>query len=183
MRLHIDGEPARLFFRYKKTFVDKHHHVRTDLQKQAEKFATSQIGSISHTELEQAIMAELPPNITECYIVKGWNQTSSDDEGEKLAFGRSWRHPKDPHNKHMARAKALAHAIVHWPRPARKLLWVFLQQHGKQLVASDTLGTPQWVPWTDLNIVTNHAAYTVPESPNKGTPLRLRNISGGLDQD
>lgn len=191
MRLHIDGEPARLFFRYKKTFMDKHRHIRQDVHDKAKTLATAPIGSISHTEVEQAVMQELPPNITEFYIVKGWAvpDYGMEDEAPKIVFGRSWRHPKDAHNKELARNEAVAHGVASWPREARRLLWAFIQQRGQRMVEEGgkpvlrpSNGKPIWIPWDDLNIITHPAAYALPESPNKGVALRDRPM-GALDPD
>lgn len=169
MRLHVNGEKAVLFFRYKRNYLDKRNHVRADI---TEKLTPARM-SIAQTDKEQVLLELLPPNICECFITKGWDIPKHGEEHHvpKVAYGHSWRHPKDNHDKHLARKKALASAISSWPQGARRLMWKFYHQHGAQLILDDWGHVIGHDPWMELDISTLAIDYPEPESKHKGIPL------------
>lgn len=200
MRFNVDGQPVRLFFRYKSSLKTKDaKRIRSEAQQAAAIMGLALLPSDTPEELEAAhpgisdvLASEMTPNVTECYITRGEHFPKKGEliDAPKVAFGRVWRSHLDQHNKEGARVLALSSAVHHWPRAARAKLWEFYQQRGEtvdRVVPAVIVDEPGGVkrvvtpekkimrPWTDLDISTRPEDYPAPVSGNpKGTPLKKR---------
>lgn len=135
MKLHINGEPARMFFRYTKSWLDKHGDIRQDVRKKLEKGKTFKDAAerAEYLAVHYALLTARPPNITEFYLIRGTELPPRDSEPDNFALitkGRVWWNPREKFNYEKARHAALASAIRPFSPMAKQRLMEFYEARG-----------------------------------------------------
>jgi hypothetical protein len=130
MKLKLNGEPASIFFRYTKSWQDKWGNIRQDVLDKMNRQLT-----ILTRGTTRQVVKTLPPNVTTCYIVKGYDVPPFGHEEDAVLFGlgRTWRRPIEQHDRELARHMAFASAIHPFARSARKRLWDFYERRGMEV--------------------------------------------------